>query len=262
MRSIDFDDRLWKGYRQGRALPQQAMDAWMDAVERHAGRRRPLTVLDLGSGTGRFTPSLAERFGGPVYGVEPAAKMREIAVASTSAYSNVGYLEGRAEQLPLPDESCDLAFLFFVFHHVRDRDAAASELARVLRPGGVVCMRTQFGDRLRDVSWRRYFPRALEIERSTFPSYDESTAPFLRHGFEVVALDAVEFEVASSVAAHLERLRFRAISTLELLTEGEVEEGFAAMERAAAADTSGEPVRETGDLLVLGRADQLTAPGA
>jgi len=258
MTRVDFDDRLWKGYRRGRALPQQAMDAWMDAVERHAGRRRPLTVLDLGSGTGRFTPSLAERFGGPVYGVEPATKMREIAVAS-SAHPHVTYLDGRAELLPLPDESCDLAFLFFVYHHVQDRGAAASELARVLRPGGVVCMRTQFGDRLRDVSWRRHFPRALEIERSTFPSYDESTAPFLRHGFELVALDAVGFEVASSIAAHLERLRCRAISTLELLSEAEVEDGFAAMERAAAADTSGEPVRETGDLLVLRRVDQLTA---
>ena len=261
MTSVDFDDRLWKGYRQGRALPPQAMDAWMDAVERHAGRRRPLTVLDLGSGTGRFTPSLAERFGGPVYGVEPAAKMRKIAVAS-SAHPDVSYLEGRAERLQLPDESCDLAFLFFVFHHIRDHDAAASELARVLRPGGVVCMRTQFGDRLRDVSWRRYFPRALEIERSTFPTYDESTTPFLRHGFEFVALEAVEFEVASSIAAHLERLRCRAISTLELLTETEVEDGFAAMERAACSDTSGEPVRETGDLVVLRRADQLTASGA
>ena len=247
---FDFDDRLWRGYRDGRALPAQAMDAWMDAVERHADARRPLAVLDLGSGTGRFTPSLADRFGGPVYGVEPATKMREIAVAS-STHANVTYLEGRAEQIPLPDGSCDLAFLFFVLHHFGDRDAAASELARVLRPGGIACVRTQFGDRLRDVSWRRYFPRALEIERSTFPTCDETITPFARAGFEVVALDEVEFVVAPNVAAHLERLRCRAISTLELLSEAEVEDGFEAMARAAAADTRGEPVREIGDLVVF-----------
>jgi SAM-dependent methyltransferase len=250
--TVDFDDRLWKGYREGRTLPPRSMDAWMDAVERYANPRRPLAVLDLGSGTGRFTPSLALRFGGPVYGVEPAAKMRQVAVASSS-HPAVKYLDGRAEQIPLPDGSCDLAFLFFVYHHFGDRDAAASELARVLRPGAAVCMRTQFGDRLRDVSWRRFFPRALEVERSMFPSYDDSTAPFTRHGFELIALDAVEFEVASSVGAHLERLRCRAISTLELLTEDEVEAGFAAMERAAAEDTGGQPVREVGDLLVFRR---------
>jgi ubiquinone/menaquinone biosynthesis C-methylase UbiE len=248
--AVDFDDRLWRGYRQGRALPAEAMRAWMDAVERHADARRPLTVLDLGSGTGRFTPGLADRFGGPVYGVEPAARMREVAVAS-SKHPNVTYLEGRAEQIPLPDASCDLGFLFFVIHHFTDRGAAAAELVRVLRPGAVVCVRTQFGDRLRDVSWRRYFPRALEVERSMFPTFEETTAPFTRVGFAIVAVDEVEFEIAPSVGAHLERLRCRAISTLELLTEAEVEAGFAAMERAATADPSAEPVREVGDLLVL-----------
>jgi ubiquinone/menaquinone biosynthesis C-methylase UbiE len=248
--SIDFDDRLWRGYRQGRALPPQAMDAWIDAVERHADARRPLTVLDLGSGTGRFTPTLADRFGGPVYGVEPATKMREIAVES-SAHPNVTYLDGRAELIPLADASCDLAFLFFVIHHFTDRQAAAAELARVLRSGAAVCVRTQFGDRLREVSWRRYFPRALEVERSMFPTFDETTTPFTRLGFEIVAVDEVEFQIAPTVAAHLERLRWRAISTLELLSEAEVEAGFAAMERAAAADTGDEPVREIGDLLVL-----------
>jgi ubiquinone/menaquinone biosynthesis C-methylase UbiE len=250
--SVDFDDRLWRGYRKGRALPPQAMDAWMDAVERRAGRRRPLTVLDLGSGTGRFTPALADRFGGPVYGVEPADKMRGAAL-EFARHPAVTYLAGRAEQVPLPDASCDLAFLFFVIHHFSDRDAAARELARVVRPGGVVCVRTQFGDRLRDVSWRRYFPRAREIEESTFPTYAETVDPFVRAGFEVAALDAVEFEIASSIAAHLERLRCRAVSTFELLSEDEIEAGFAAMERAAAEESPAEPVRETGDLLTLER---------
>ena len=248
--SVDFDDRLWRGYRQGRALPPSAMDAWVDAVERRADRRRPLAVVDLGAGTGRFTPALAERFGGPVYGIEPAPKMRGVALES-AVHPAVTYLAGRAEQIPLPDASCDLAFLFFVIHHFSNRDAAAGELARVVRPGGIVCVRTQFGDRLRDVSWRRYFPRAREIEESTFPTYAETVDPFVRAGFEVVALDAVEFEIAASTAAHLERLRCRAVSTLELLSDAEVEAGLAAMERAAAAETSPEPVRETGDLLTL-----------
>jgi ubiquinone/menaquinone biosynthesis C-methylase UbiE len=246
---INFDDRLWQGYQQGRALSPEAIAAWMDAVARHVGPQRPLTVLDLGSGTGRFTPRLADWFGGPVYGIEPAARMRQIALTS-GAHPSVTYLDGRAERIPLPDKSCDLAFLFFVFHHFNDRDAAAAELARVLRPSGIVCMRTQCADRLREVAWRHYFPRALEIERSMFPTLDETTATFARAGFELGALDEVEFEVAPSIAAHLEKLRHRAISTFELLTEREIEDGLAAMKRAAAA-ADGAPVRETGDLLVL-----------
>jgi ubiquinone/menaquinone biosynthesis C-methylase UbiE len=246
---IDFDDDLWKRYVQGRALPSGAVAAWMAAVARHAPTQRPLTVLDLGSGTGRFSPSLADWFGGPVYGVEPATRMREVALA-TSAHPAVTYRDGRAEQIPLPDASCDLAFLFFVLHHFEQPPAAAAELARVVRPSGIVCVRTQFGDRLRDSSWRRYFPRALELEREMFPTVGETVTTFAEAGFELVALDEVEVELAPSPAAQLERIRHRSISTLALLSEQEVAAGIAAMERAVAvADPA--PVREVGDLLVM-----------
>jgi ubiquinone/menaquinone biosynthesis C-methylase UbiE len=248
---VNFDDRLWRSYEKGRALSPQAVAGWMDAVARHVGPERPLTVLDLGSGTGRFTPSLADRFGGPVYGVEPAGRMRQVA-QSSNAHPSVTYLEGRAEQIPLPAAHVDLAFLFFVLHHFVDRAAAARELARVVRTGGVVCVRTQFSDRLRDVSWRRYFPRAFEIEKAMFPTFEQTVEMFVREGFEVAALDEVETELAPSLAALVERLRHRAISTFELLSEAEVDEGLAAMERAAAV-AGEEPVRELGDLLVLRR---------
>jgi ubiquinone/menaquinone biosynthesis C-methylase UbiE len=249
---VDFDDRLWESYEVGRALPEHSLAAWMDAVARHAGPKRPLTVLDLGSGTGRFSPSLATRFGGPVYGVEPARKMRDVALR-VNAHPDVTYLDGRGEKIPLPSDSCDLAFLYFVLHHFDHPDAVAAELARVVKPSGVVCIRTQFSDRLGDVKWRRHFPRALELERTIFPSLDETVGTFRGSGFELVALKEVEFEVAPTPAAHLERLRHRAISTLELLTEEELEAGFAAMEEAIVAAEPA-PVIEVGDLLVLRRA--------
>jgi ubiquinone/menaquinone biosynthesis C-methylase UbiE len=249
---VDFDDRLWKSYEQGRALPAAALATWMDAVAGHVGTARPLTVLDLGSGTGRFSPSLADRFGGPVFGVEPAARMRAVA-ATANPHPAVTYLAGHAESIPLPDASCDLAFLYFVLHHIEDRRAAAAELARVVRPEGTVCIRTLFSDRLGDSTWRRFFPRALEVERGMFPSLAETTAAFSAAGLEVTALDEVEFEIASSPAEHVERLRHRAISTFELLSDEEVEEGLAAMERAAAV-ADDVPVLERGDLLVLRRA--------
>jgi SAM-dependent methyltransferase len=248
---VDFNDKLWQSYELGRALPEDSLVAWMDAVARYAAPRRPLTVLDLGSGTGRFSPSLAERFGGPVYGVEPAERMREVAM-QVNAHPHVSYLDGRGEHIPLPADSCDLAFLYFVLHHFDDPAAVAAELARVVRAPGVVCIRTQFSDRLGDTKWRSYFPGAVEIEREMFPSLDQTLLTFRDGGFEQVALDQIEFEVAPNPAAHLERLRHRAISTLELLTEEELETGFAAME-AAIATAEPAPVVERGDLLVLRR---------
>jgi ubiquinone/menaquinone biosynthesis C-methylase UbiE len=95
LRRIDYDEQQHAVYARGRALSPEVIAAWMTAFARHAGPRRPLTVLDLGSGTGRFTPALAQTFGGPVYGVEPSARMRAVAEES-ARHNNVTYLAGSA----------------------------------------------------------------------------------------------------------------------------------------------------------------------
>ena len=77
---IDYDGRQSAVYAKGRALAPRVVGEWMDAFTRNAPVTRPLAVLDLGSGTGRFTPALARTFGGPVYGVEPSAGMRRVAL--------------------------------------------------------------------------------------------------------------------------------------------------------------------------------------
>jgi ubiquinone/menaquinone biosynthesis C-methylase UbiE len=131
---VDYDDRQHAVYAQGRAVSPAMITAWMNVFAGHAPAARPLTVLDLGSGTGRFTPALARTFGGPVYGVEPSRRMRHVAQQS-SAHPAVTYLAGRAERIPLAADSCDVVLMYLVFHHVSDRAAAAADIARVLRPG-------------------------------------------------------------------------------------------------------------------------------
>ena len=99
---------------------------------------RPLTVVDLGSGIGRLTPALAETFGGPVYGVEPSRKMREIAQA-TAAAPAVDYLAGEAAHIPLDDDVADADPDVPLLPPRPDRPAAAAEIARLLRTEAAVC---------------------------------------------------------------------------------------------------------------------------
>ena len=165
---VDYDDRQFAVYARGRALTPAVLAGWMDVFVGHAPPQRPLAVLDLGSGTGRFTPALAGTFGGPVYGVEPSRRMREIAIRS-AAHPAVTYLAGSAEDVPLPAGSCDLVLVFLVFHHVADRAAGAAEISRVLRPGGRVLIRSTFAYRMPDLWWHRFFPRAIEIDKQMFP---------------------------------------------------------------------------------------------
>ncbi len=251
LEAVDYDDKQHAGYSQGRSLMAGELDKWMRAFADHAPAARRLTVLDLGSGTGRFTAALAETFGGPAYGVEPSQKMRAVAEASPHPPS-VTFLEGKAEAIPLAAATCDLVLMFLSFHHVRDRAAAVAEIARVLRPGGRVFIRSTFSDRMPDLDWHRCFPSARDIEMRMFPTVAEVLEAFAPVGLGRTALVQVPETFAASLADNAERLKRRAISTFDFLSEAEIVEGFRRMDADVATETKPTPITSLSDLLVLG----------
>ncbi len=251
LKSVDYDLGQHVGYAAGRDFGAAHARAWAELVAAHAPANRPLAVLDLGCGTGRFTTALAETFGGPVYGVDPSAKMRSEAMARTSD-DRICFLAGRAEDIPLPEQSCDLVWVFLSFHHVSDRPAAVAEVARVLRPGGRVLLRSQFSDRFPDICWHNFFPRAREIELEMFPTLTEVETIFASVGLRRCALVSMQEQFADGLQQYAERLRHRAISTFEHMSEQEIQEGFARLEAAVARETTPHPIFARSDVLVLG----------
>jgi SAM-dependent methyltransferase len=103
-----------------------------DAVGVAAGQR----ALDVGCGPGALTAELARRLGAAsVAAVDPAPPF----VASTAERNpGVEVRAGRAEALPFEDHRFDVALAQLVLHFVADPPAAASEMRRVVRPGGAV----------------------------------------------------------------------------------------------------------------------------
>ena len=94
---------------------------------------QPVRVVDVGAGTGILTGALA-RIGADVVAVEPdQAMLAEL----RRQLPGVRALEGSAEALPLPDQSAD-AVLCGQSMHWFDMNRALPEIARVLRPGGVL----------------------------------------------------------------------------------------------------------------------------
>jgi ubiquinone/menaquinone biosynthesis C-methylase UbiE len=250
MQPVDYDKHQAQVYARGRSISPQAVGAWMAAFARRAAAHRPLTVLDLGSGTGRFTPALADTFGGPIYGVEPSARMRAVA-HRTAVHQDVHYVGGCAERIPLADGSCDLVLMYLVLHHVRDRPAAAAEIARVLRSGGRLLVRSTFSDRLPDLLWHRYFPSARGVEKLLFPTTTEVLHVFGAAGLAYVGLDQIRHRFADSLGEYAARLRLRAISVFEYLPEPEIERGFAALDADVVREATPQPVEDDCDLLVL-----------
>lgn len=95
-----------------------------------------LAVLDVGCGPGALTGVLVERLGGQsVTAIDPSASFVE---ACAARHRGVDVRIGRAEQIPSPDGRFDVAVAQLVLHFVSDPDTAASELRRVVRPGGTV----------------------------------------------------------------------------------------------------------------------------
>lgn len=98
------------------------------------------TVLDLGCGAGLDTLLAARRVGpqGKVVGIDMTPEM--VAKARRNAdrlrLSNVEFLVGGAERLPLSDASMDLVISNGVFNLCPDKPGVLAEVFRVLRPGG------------------------------------------------------------------------------------------------------------------------------
>ena len=251
LKRVDYNENQHKTYVEGRRMPAGVAARWMERFAAHLPQRRPLTVIDLGSVVGRLTPALADAFGGPVVGVEPADRMRAIAEAN-AAHPAVRYVRGEAAAMPLPDQSADAVLMFLSLHHVPDRAAAAREIARVLKPGGRLLIRSPFSDRMTAGWWQTFFPRALEIERQMFPTLADTAGVFEAVGLKTLALVSVTETYASSAAEAAAKLKLRAISTFEHMTEAEIEEGFARMDAHVAAAPDAPPDSGESDLLVLG----------
>jgi arsenite methyltransferase len=98
------------------------------------------TVLDLGSGGGIDVLLSARRVGptGKAYGLDMTDEMLALAQENKrkSGLTNVEFLKGEIENIPLPDNSVDVIISNCVINLSGDKDTVLKEAFRVLKPGG------------------------------------------------------------------------------------------------------------------------------
>jgi ArsR family transcriptional regulator len=113
----------------------------IDALAVHSAIESGSVVVDVGTGTGFVASGLAP-LAHTVVGVDSSPAMLAVADSNVAALGlgNVVLTDGAVEALPLADESVDAAVSNMVLHHAPDPAAMLAEMARVVRPGGVVAI--------------------------------------------------------------------------------------------------------------------------
>ena len=98
-------------------------------------------VVDLGAGTGRIFDILKQK-----NAILPSTKLTavdlspEMLAELSSKHPEAKAIEANIEKLPLPDESADVVIAAFVIVHLKFLEKAFAEIARILKPGGILVL--------------------------------------------------------------------------------------------------------------------------
>jgi SAM-dependent methyltransferase len=230
---VDYD-RVAARYQAGRALSTEVLGRWATAVRPFLPPGR-LRIVDVGAGTGIFSAAWPSWTSATVVAVEPSAAMAGAARrAGAMDDRGVWFVRSVAESLPLRSGGADVAWVSTALHHFADVHRAVAELARVLRPGGRVLVRTYVLGRT-EIGWLTAFPGRDKWEARCHTT-EELRAIFAPHGLELSEIrDVFEWTESNAEAADwVEQMR-DADSLLTALTDDEIAAGVSALRSAPSA---------------------------
>lgn len=114
---------------------------WRRAMVDAVAEGSPASVLDVATGPAGVALQLAARTQARVTGLDLTPEMLRAGAANVAASKykdRISLVAGRAEDLPFPDRTFDALTFTYLLRYVAEPAAAIAELARVVKPGGVV----------------------------------------------------------------------------------------------------------------------------
>ena len=206
-------------------------------------------VLDVNCGTGRLAMPLMDS-GFEVTGIDTSSAMLEQADSELQTGWRGSFVYGDAENMDLPENYFDAAIISRLFLHLGNAAQVTQELARVVRPGGIVIV--VHGNNAFDSTPRRHF-REMCDERGSLPQRQKGDRYVISSVFATLNMTHLQLDVAdlkwTKTMTHresIEHLRLRVHSEFWLVPPSEYDEMLCQVQETLARQPAG---LETEDVL-------------
>jgi ubiquinone/menaquinone biosynthesis C-methylase UbiE len=236
-------------YDSARELPNETEALWMEKMAKLMPAKSVKGILDLGGGTGRFARLLQKVYKSPVIAIDPSGEMLRQGVSR--GFDGVTWVCGSAEHIPLETGSLDLIWMSQVFHHLEDKVLAFQEIARVLKPDGLLAIRNGTRENDAEIIWGQCFPEARKLDEGRIPFQADITNFVCGQGFDLIGVQTVYQLFAFSYAEYYDKIRQRGLSSLISISDEAFDRGLKRLREWIESQPPDQPVFEPVDLFIF-----------
>ena len=211
-------------YRTLRELDLGAVRVISDVVARAEDPARPLRLLDVATGSGRYLDAVSQHVAALAIDVVPVgldlspAMLTQARIRNGHAGLRAQHLVGAVETLPIRTSSFDVMTCFNAVYHV-DLARFVGEASRVLTPSGQLVVYTRTPEQNRRTIWGRHFPE-FAIRETRLHEVEDLQAALLATGaFASVRTQTVPWTVTTSLSRLVEQATQYHYSTFRLYSD-------------------------------------------